>query len=246
MEQATYEVEASVERTHWWFEGRRAILSRMIARLQPALLPGARVLDVRCGTGANGPVLAAGGRIAFGLDFSAVPLGLGGTDARGHAGRVRGQAEHLPFADGCFDLVVALDVLEHLDDDGMAVRGLHRVLRPGGVLVVFVPALMLLWGLQDDVSHHRRRYGRAQLQSLIANAGFAVERLSFFNTILFPPILAARWSMRLLPKGRVQSENQIGGTMVNAVLKAIFCLEVPLLERVNLPVGVSLACIARK
>ncbi len=246
METATYEVETAVERQHWWFEGRRRILERLLAKLTPGLPPGARVLDVGCGTGANGPVLAAGGRTAIGLDFSTVPLGLDGTRGRGHAARVRGDAGRLPFADGAFDLVVALDVLEHLDDDRLAVTGLARVLRPGGVLVVFVPALMLLWGLQDEVSHHRRRYHRAQLETLIAGGGFHIERLTFFNSILFPPILAARLAMRLYRPPHIKSESQIGGALTNALLKKIFALEAHLLEHTDLPVGVSLACVARR
>lgn len=246
MERTTYEVEADLERRHWWFRGRRRILSRLLARLDPPLPPQARVLDVGCGTGANGPVLAEGGRFAVGLDFSPIPLGLDGTGSRGHAARLRGDAGRLPFATASFDLVVALDVLEHLDDDAAAARELFRVLRPGGALVIFVPALRLLWGLQDDVSHHRRRYGRGQLRQVIAGAGFQVQRLTFFNTLLFPPILAARLAMRVRPPRTMKSENELGGPVSNAVLGAIFGAEAPLLDRVDLPVGVSLACLGRR
>ena len=246
METSTYEIEARMERSHWWFQGRRRILDRMLERLDPPLPPGARVLDVGCGTGANGPVLAARGGLAIGIDASKVPLGLGGTDERGHAARLRGDGTALPFADGSFDLVVALDVLEHIDDDSAAARELARVLRPGGALVIFVPALRLLWGLQDEVSHHRRRYHRGELRDLVSGAGFRVERLTFFNSLLFPPILAARLLMRLLPTGKLKSENQVGGPITNAVLEAVFGAEVPLLDRFDLPVGVSLACLARR
>ena len=245
MERATYEVEAQVERRHWWFRGRRRILARLLARLAPPLPAGARVLDVGCGTGANGPVLAGDGRVAIGLDASPVPLGLAGTGARGHAARVRGDALALPFADGAFDLVVALDVLEHLDDDRAAARELARVTRPGGALVVFVPALRLLWGLQDDVSHHRRRYGKAELRAVLESAALGVERLTFFNTLLFPPILAARLAMRL-HRPRIDSENQVGGRIANALLGAVFAAEAPILEHIDLPIGVSLACVARR
>lgn len=246
MERATYEVEARVERDHWWFRGRRRILARLLDALDPPLAPGARVLDVGCGTGANGPALAAGGRFVVGLDASAVPLGLAGTGERGHAARLRGDALRLPFADGAFDLVVALDVLEHLDDDRDAARELRRVLRPGGALIVFVPALELLWGLQDDVSHHRRRYGRAELRALLGGAGFTVRRLTFFNSLLFAPILAARLAMRLRPPRALKSENELGGPLANALLGGIFALEAPLLRRLDLPLGVSLAAVARR
>jgi SAM-dependent methyltransferase len=173
VETTTYQIEAQLERHHWWFQGRRRILDRMLAGLQPPLPPGARALDVGCGTGANGPVLAARAAFAVGIDASPVPLGLG---ERTHAARLRGDANALPFPDGSFDLVVALDVLEHLDDDAGGARELYRVLRPGGVALIFVPALRLLWGLQDDVSHHRRRYGRAQLRALVAASGLQIQR----------------------------------------------------------------------
>jgi SAM-dependent methyltransferase len=244
MRQATYEVEAQVERKHWWFRGRRRLLARLIDGLDPALPRDARVLDVGCGTGANGPVLAGGGRTAYGIDMSAVPLGLGGTGERGHAARLRGDARRLPFADASFDLVVALDVLEHILDDDAAARELRRVTRPGGALIAFVPALEWLWGLQDDVSHHLRRYHKRELREVIAGAGFRIERLTYFNTLLLPPIAAARLAMRVR-RPSIASENEVGGRLTNAVLGGIFALEAPLLSRLDLPVGVSLACVAR-
>jgi SAM-dependent methyltransferase len=247
MQRPVYEVEARVEREHWWFRGRRRILARLLARLEPPLPMGARVLDVGCGTGANGPVLADGpGRVVFGIDRSDVPLGLAGTGERGHRARLRGDAAKLPFADASFDLVVALDVLEHLDDDAAAARELWRVLRPGGAIVVFVPALRILWGFQDEVSEHRRRYGRAQLDGVLRDAGFSLTRLTFFNTFLFPPILAARLAMKLWRPRDLASESAIGGPVANALLAGVFAAEAPLLDRVDFPVGVSLACVARR
>jgi hypothetical protein len=104
---------------------------------------------------------------------------------------------------------------------------------------------MLLWGLQDDVAHHRRRYHKAELGRLIAGAGLSVRRLTYFNTLLFPPILAGRMAMRVW-RPRISSENEIGGKLSNAVLGAIFALEARILERTDLPIGVSLACVAEK
>lgn len=244
MERTTYEIEADLERRHWWFKGRRRILRRILARF--ALPAGARVLDVGCGTGANGPVLTEGGHFAIGIDASPVPLGLAPRRERGHAARVRGDAGRLPFASEAFDVVLALDVLEHLDDDRAAARELHRVCKPGGRLVVFVPALPLLWGLQDEVSHHRRRYRRHGLLAVIAGAGFVVERSTFFNTLLFPLILAARLAMRVWRPTRIRSENEMGGALGNLIFGAIFAAEAPLLDRLSFPVGVSLACLARR
>jgi SAM-dependent methyltransferase len=243
---ATYQVEAEVKRRHWWFRGRRRILAHFLARLDPPLPAGARVLEIGCGTGANGPVLAGGGRFAVGIDTSLIALALAGASERGHAARVRGDALALPFADASFDLVAALDVLEHVGDHAAAVRELRRVLRPRGAVVIFVPALRFLWSLQDEVSHHLRRYGRAELRALLAGAELQIERLTFFNTLLFPTILAGRLAMRLRTPADLQSEAEIGGPLLNAILLRVFSAEASLLDHTDLPIGVSLACVARK
>jgi SAM-dependent methyltransferase len=188
-------------------------------------------------------VLAPAGRLVVGVDTSPVALTLGRSSA--HTAHLRADAGALPFADQAFDLVCALDVLEHLDDDAAAARELYRVLRPGGVLVIFVPALRLLWGLQDDVSEHRRRYGRAQLGALVAAAGLRIERLTFFNTLLLPPILAGRLAMCLLPPRTLRSENDLGGPVLGGLAGLIFSAESAFVCRADLPIGVSLACVAR-
>ncbi len=240
----TYQVEAQVERRHWWFRGRRRILDRLVTAL--GLPAGAAVLDVGCGTGANGPVLARHGALVVGVDASTVPLALQGQAGRGHSARLRADALALPFRDASFDLVVALDVLEHLVDHAAAAHEIARVLRPRGSAVVFVPALRLLWGLQDEVSHHRRRYRSAELAAALEAGGLRVERLTYFNLLLFAPILTARLAMRLWRPRGLRSENQVGGRLANAALGALFALEAPLVERVDLPLGVSLAAVARR
>ena len=245
MEARSYEIEAAVERHHWWFEGRRAILRRLLSRASDGA-PYERALEVGCGTGANADPLRAMARWTAGAERDPRPLALAARRRPRHHALLRADARHLPCIEGGFDLVLALDLLEHLDDDASGVGELHRVLRPGGVLVVFVPALPLLWGLQDRVAHHRRRYRREQLRELLQGAGLQIERLTAFNTLLFAPILAARLSQRIWTPPQLESENQIGGPLLNRLLQAIFTLEAPLLERLDLPVGVSLAAVARR
>lgn len=242
MEARSYQIEAQVERDHWWFEGRRRLLRRLLAPRAPF----ARALDVGCGTGANAGELARCAEHTIGIDAAAGAIGAAGRRQPHHEVLICGDAFCLPLADQSVDLVAALDLLEHLDDDQAAVGELFRVLQPGGSVIVFVPALPLLWGLQDQVSHHHRRYRRAQLAALIADAGFVVERLTYFNTLLFAPILALRLAMRAWRPRSLENENQIGGPRLNRALGALFRLEGPLLSRLDLPIGVSLACLARR
>lgn len=238
MRRETYHVERSVSQDHWWFRGRRRILTRLLKDL--GLPPDARILDAGCGTGANTPALAAYGRV-FGADASPVPLML-----RDDGRAVMARLETLPFADGSFDLVAALDLLEHLDDDVAGARELGRVLAPtAGWLLVFVPAFEQLWGLQDDVSDHRRRYTASSLRSLLTRAGLRVQRLSYFNTALFFPILAARLAMRVV-RPPVFTENNLTTPVLNRLLGAIFGAEASVLARADLPIGVSLLALAQR
>jgi SAM-dependent methyltransferase len=246
MDPNAYQVMAQVERNHWWFRGRRKILAGLLSELSPSLPDGASVLDVGCGTGANRQVLARDGRYTVGIDYSAVPLELERDHDLEHSARVQGDAERLPFRDEAFDLVVSLDVLEHLKDDRLGARELRRVVRPGGVVVVFVPAFNILWGLQDEVSHHLRRYTRKQLLEVLKSADLRIERLTYFNTILFLPILAARLALRVYRPSTLKTENEVGGRAANVLLAGLFNLEPAILARTNLPVGVSLGCVARR
>lgn len=245
MQPAMYQAEAELERRHWWFRIRREILADALARLEPRLGPVRRVLDVGCGTGATGSVVAGDGRGVIGIDAHPLPLSLGRGWSGAYMARLRARLPRLPFTDGSFDLIVALDVLEHVREDHAATEELWRVLRPGGGLIVFVPALELLWGAHDDIAQHHRRYTAGGLRDLIAGAGFEVERVTYFNSLLFLPIMASRLLSRLLRPADLASDAQRGGAL-GPLLGGIFSLERRLLRRVDLPVGVSLALVARK
>jgi putative flippase GtrA len=132
----------------------------------------------------------------------------------------------LPFADGAFDLVTTLDVLEHIDDDVAALAEVRRVLRPRGLLLAAVPAFMFLWGKQDEVSHHQRRYTARTLRRALGEAGFEVDRTSYFNTVLFPPIALVRLGRRLLGRpGARQSDFELGPARLNGLLGAVLGAE---------------------
>ena len=245
MERHTYAIMYEVEGSHWWFAGRRRILESFVEEIVANLnLHGRqpRILDVGCGTGANLEMLAQFG-YAEGVDVSEDALAF--CRARGLNEVKLGAAERLPYDDSSFDLVTALDVVEHLDDDRAGLREMRRVLRPGGRVLLFVPAFMWLWGVQDDVSNHRRRYTLPQLTERVRAAGFEVERGTYANLTFFAPILAGRLLMRATG-ARPASENNINVPALNGVLGQLFGAERFWLRRLNFPFGVSAVCVARR
>src|SRR5260370_34913669 len=190
MQAHTYAIMREVEDQHWWYVGRRRIIASWVESVCREIgKQRARILDVGCGTGANLQMLAEFG-VADGVDVSAEALEF--CRARGLGSVRQGAAESLPYEDAQFDLVTGLDVVEHLDDDVAGLREMFRVLRPGGRALLFVPAFMFLWGGQDDISHHRRRYTRAELQERLTAAGLAVSRASYANNTFFLPVLIRR------------------------------------------------------
>lgn len=242
MEKWFHSYERSVEDWHWWYRVRREILDFHIARLglDPAT---ARLLDVGCGTGGSAFVLSRYGH-AVGMDRDPQFLDL--SKDRPYAERVVGEAEKLPFPDASFDVVAALDVLEHLDDDIAGAREVVRVLKPGGTAVVFVPALSILWGQNDVNSHHKRRYTRRTLRKTLVAAGLEPGPVGYFNLVLFLPTLAARLAERVIPRTVSNFEYNDKPTLTNTVLEQIFKLEVPVLKRTPLPLGTSVYCAAKK
>ena len=157
----------------------------------------------------------------------------------------QGAGEELPYDDGTFDLVTAFDVVEHMDDDLAGLREMYRVLRPGGHALIFVPTFMFLWGLQDDVSNHRRRYRLPELRRVLEQAGFKIERSTYANITFFAPILLIRKLMRLTGI-KAATENTINVPALNGFLGALFGAESAVLRYTNLPFGVSGLCVAKK
>jgi SAM-dependent methyltransferase len=241
MDERFHDFEKEVEDWHWWYRVRREILDQQLAALR--LPQGARLLDIGCGTGGASLVLSRYGD-AVALDRA--PESFRISMDRPYRHRVVGSAaEPLPFAGGSFDVVCALDILEHLDDDGACARELYRVCKPGGTAIVFVPAFQMLWGYNDDYSHHRRRYTRPQLEAVLRAADFGIDDSGYFNMILFLPTLLARVAQRLLPK-LDQMEHSTKPTPLHGVLASLFRLELPILKRARLPLGTSAFVIARK
>lgn len=242
MMEHTYPILFELEGSHWWFRGRRRILSEFLREIGAKLGRRPRIVDVGCGTGANLMMLGEFGD-ACGIDISEDALAF--CRERGLANVRLGSAEELPLEDGSVDLVTALDVVEHLDDDLAGLKEFRRVLAPDGRILLFVPAFMFLWGVQDDVSHHRRRYTKPQLVDLVSGAGFEVERATYSNIMFFLPILVIRKFMQLAGI-KAETENTIGISALNGFFGRILGTEATLLRYMNLPFGVSAICVARR
>lgn len=251
MQQHTYAIMRRVEQDHWWFAGRRRIIKSFLGDICRNLIAARagkgdkdplKILDVGCGTGANLEMLSEFGE-SHGVDVS--PEALSFCRERGLAKVKQGEAEALPYDDNSFDIVTGLDVVEHLDDDLAGLKEMHRVLKPDGQALFFVPAFMFLWGVQDDISHHRRRYTIADLKDVIRRAGFEVERATYVNISFFAPILAGRLFMKITGL-RPESENNITIGFLNGVLGKILGAETLPLRFLNFPFGVSIICIARR
>jgi SAM-dependent methyltransferase len=247
MQQHTYAIMRRVEESHWWFVGRRQIIRSFLERVVRELRLDKRsatinILDVGCGTGANLEMLAQFGD-AEGVDVSTEALSF--CQARGLVKVKLGAAEALPYADSSFDLVTGLDVVEHLDDDLAGLKEMRRVLTRGGRALVFVPAFMFLWGVQDDISNHRRRYTLKELKRVLKDAGFEIERATYANISFFAPILLGRLFMRATHL-RPESENNITIGFLNGVLGKFLGAERGPLRYFNFPFGVSIICVARR
>lgn len=241
MERAVFDRMAELDQDHWWFLARRRILKRLIERVvKPP--KKARLLEVGCGTGHNLAMLKAFGSLeASELDRC----------ARAVANqRLPGKVKNAKLPDlsmfkrNGYDLIALLDVLEHVPDDLAALRAIHMRLKPGGALLLTVPANPWMWSAHDAAHHHFRRYTRRQLEELFLRSGLKIQLLSYFNSLLFPLVAAARIAGKLTR--RRSADDELPAGPINSVLNAIFGLEAGLIGRLPLPFGVSLVAVVRR
>jgi len=232
---------ASIQGVHWWFVARRRILESVIAKL--AYPPAARILEIGCGTGGNLAMLSRFGSlsaieydenarsIAANLDICPVEFG--------------GLPEPIPFGHVKFDLVCMLDVLEHIENDEGALLRAGQLLCPSGRMLVTVPAYSWLWSAHDDMHHHYRRYTAKMLRQRALNANLSVEKLGYYNTLLFPLIATARILGKFSGR-RSGSDAEMPGPMTNHMLLKIFSLERHIVPRFMFPFGTSILAVLTK
>ena len=240
------EATAAAEDDHFWFRGLRRNAERLLGRAIGPPDRHRRIVDCGAGTGRNLDWLRTFGT-AVGVELSPAGLRVGRAHRRP---LVRATVTRLPFQDGMADVATSFDVIYCLDDDSeqQAVREMWRVLKPGGVLLLNVAALEILRGAHSALTRERRRYSRRRLTSLLTGAGFVIERMTFTNMVTFPITLAVRWLDRLTGRAETASDAdlRVPAAPINRTFDAALVLEHALMSVVDLPIGTSLMCVARK
>ena len=247
MNHEEYERMYRFEDTYWWFVGRRRLIANLIKAVYTDKA-GMRILDIGCGTGAMLDVLAPFGTV-IGADFAEQALGF--CRRRGDKYTLaRSDARRLPFASNSFDIVTAMDIVEHIDNDKAAMSEIMRVLKPGGRVFVTVPAYQSLWSDHDVALHHYRRYTAPAVKDLFQRVGLRIEKLTYAVTALFPVAWTYRQvtnSMRRRSPQREPKADLVNVSPgVNRALIRLLSWEAAALAQINLPFGLTVACVARK
>lgn len=246
MEDNLYSLFDRNEERHWWFLGRRKIILSLVKcfyRFRGDMV----ILDIGSGAGGTLRELERYGS-AVGVDIS--PRAVDYCRHRGCRRLVRVGERDLPFAPGVFDLIVALDVIEHIDDDRAALSDYRRLLKPGGRLLLTAPAYRWLWSWHDQVNHHRRRYTRRGLEKVLAEAGLVPQRISYYCFILFLPVALVRILekslARLVGYRRENLAFRVPPGPINGLLTNLFAAERHWLRRWGFPFGSSLLVLVRR
>jgi SAM-dependent methyltransferase len=239
MERVVYQQMAELDERHWWYRARRDVLADLIRR-EAKPPSGARILEIGCGTGHNLEMLRRFGEVD-GIEID--------DEARSIAERRLGRTimsaplpELTGVADRSYDLVAALDVIEHIEDDSAALSGIAAKLKPAGKFVMTVPAHAWMWSAHDIVNHHKRRYSRSELKRLVEGSPLRLEKLGYFNSLLFPLAIAERFASKV--RGKDSADVKLPPAPLNAALETVFSAERHLVGRLPLPPGLSLFAVA--
>ena len=244
MDTAEFDKMFEVEETNWWYRGRRHLVTKWVKRHFERQGRPLRILDIACATGMSFRFLSQYGDIR-GIDISEETIRL--CKQRGIDRIVRCDAMKLPFRDGSFDVILALDALEHFPDDRLAIREIRRVARPDALVLVTVPAFMFLWSPHDVAYHHFRRYTRGELGRKLREGGLSPRKLSYYSMSVLAPVFAMR---KLRQAKRKEGEAAHSDFFLElprpleAMLYGVMRAEIGLMDAVSLPFGVSLFCAA--
>lgn len=250
MEYSQYDELKRMQTVHWWFKGKSYIVSKMYEKYCRKNRDNRsdKILDIGCGMGLTLESLGKYGEI-FGSDVEneAVEycrIGFEKNYAESHI-NVGSLPYNIPFQE-TFDAVVALDVIEHVEDDNAALTEIYKIINENGHLLLTVPALMCMWSGNDELNHHYRRYTKDELEGKIKKAGFEIEKISYYNSFLFVPAFLVRKIKNLLHIKSSDVAINAKDSWINRILTYIFKSEGKWLDKHNFIIGVSLICVARK
>lgn len=234
-----------LEHEHWWFVSRRSIIETVIRIHVKSIGPHFKILDAGCGTGGNLDLLSSLGCDVTGLEMEPDAAEI----ARSKSGKtvyIGSLPDQIPFADESFDLIVLLDVLEHIDDDIGALTSLTAKLKHGGNLLITVPAFSFLWSRHDESHHHKRRYRLNELVGKMSHCNLHPKYASYFNTWLFPMIALVRILQKRLRFLKKTDDLSMPSPFLNTLLTAAMSSERHILKHGKLPFGVSIMAIGQK
>lgn len=241
MDAAAYDSLRNLQDEHWWFVGRRRFLRKLIQR-HCHLRPNARILEAGCGFGGNLPLLEEFGRVSA---FEYLHEARAYSTTRSGIAVVPGALpDGFDFGGRTYDLIALLDVLEHIDDDRASLATLSEGLTEKGRIIITVPAFQWLWSKHDELHHHKRRYSRKSLGSVIRDAGLTTAKTGYFNSLLFPLAMAQRLATRFGNGDAVADELPL--KPLNKTLSGVFSLESAVAGRFSLPFGLSAFAIAER
>lgn len=238
---AMYRKHFEIQKKHWWFVTKKSIVLDAINRYLGNISNG-KVLDIGCGSGLMLNALDGVGK-TFGMDMSEDAINFSREIFSGKV-EMGVLPDQVPYEKRFFDLITALDVIEHIDRDTDSLATIRSLLVSGGTAVITVPAYMFLWSSFDEMNEHKRRYTLAELQEKLVKVGFKVEKISYYNTLLFPVVFAVRMLNNIMKRDGA-SDIDMPSKPVNFILEKIFGIEKSLLKFVNLPFGVSILAVVK-
>jgi len=238
MERVVYQQMAELDDRHWWYRARRRILAELIRR-EVRLPVDGRILEIGCGTGHNLQMLSGFGHVdGLELDDEAAAL----SEKRLGRGIIRSPLPELDGVSNDYDLIGAFDVIEHIEDDRAALAAIATKLKPGGKFMMTVPAHPWMWTAHDVANHHKRRYSKRSLRALVEGSPMRLQKIGYFNSLLFPVAVAERTVSKL--RGKDDGDVSLPPALLNRTLEAVFASERYLVGRLPLPPGLSLFAVA--